>query len=707
MDRFKQLVIKLATRNGAVFITLFAAGLIAYLPSLEGKFLFDDLYLVGQNPFFKSPIFLIEVFRHYLYLDSFSIYYRPVQNISYMFDYWLWFNNPFGYHLSNICYHALAAFLLFLLLKKVLPTLVSAPELGGEIEPEKSIALTAFLVSLVWVVHPIHNAAVAYVAGRADTLACILAIFAWLLYLRAAGSPSSPIKWALWVGAWLFILLGLCAKEIAVIWMGLFAFHLFVFDGVKPLRQKMGALVAIGLALGCYLFLRHLCGHRTPAGGGGAHPFVAPFLLMLRALGDYTGLIFYPANLHMDRVLYSINAFKNTAGWEQAIRYEYLSVLGALTLAAFGFMAWNKRPGQRLRIFSIAWFFIGFLPISNLFPLNAQVAEHWIYMPSMGFLLFLAGCALAMPEKFHLPAAGIALIAVIPFVMRTSARSYEWADSGRFYTQTIMAGGGTARIHLNLALVYSGSGDLVMAEKILRDLVRRFPDYAPARINLGDILRQQGKNKEAGQYLDYDRATADRMAKEYVRTWSARLNLAQMRCVDKQPQEALRILSEAITSFPDIWELRQQQAKILMEQNGADAAIPGVEQFARSKWWHYQSHLMLGRLRALNNEQDAALAALRHAALLDIHAGEPFSVMARMLYAQKKTDEARVAQMEAIRRDPNQPSQYLFLANILEQLNRKPEADAALRKAESLRDDAMQDRKKGVIFPTPLEWKLQ
>ena len=45
------------------------------------------------------------------------------------------------------------------------------------------------------------------------------------------------------------------------------------------------------------------------------------------------------------------------------------------------------------------WFLAGFLPISNLFSLNASVAEHWLYLPSIGFLLFLRGWRLDLPSR--------------------------------------------------------------------------------------------------------------------------------------------------------------------------------------------------------------------------------------------------------------------------------------------------------------------
>src|SRR5678815_1828167 len=100
--------------------TFILAGLVIYAPALHGELIWDDEYLVGQNPFYRSPIFILEAFRHYLFFDSFSTYYRPVQNLSYILDYWLWHGNPFGYHLTNIIIHSFSGFLLYLVLRRLI-----------------------------------------------------------------------------------------------------------------------------------------------------------------------------------------------------------------------------------------------------------------------------------------------------------------------------------------------------------------------------------------------------------------------------------------------------------------------------------------------------------------------------------------------------------------------------------------------------------
>src|SRR5437867_10682238 len=85
-------------RAAVCCLVLALAGMLAYMPSLAGEFLYDDLYLVGANPLFKSPLFITEVFRHHLFLNSpFCAYYRPAQNLSYIIDYAIWNENAFGY----------------------------------------------------------------------------------------------------------------------------------------------------------------------------------------------------------------------------------------------------------------------------------------------------------------------------------------------------------------------------------------------------------------------------------------------------------------------------------------------------------------------------------------------------------------------------------------------------------------------------------
>ena len=137
---------------------LAVSGFAVHFPSLQGQLIWDDLYLARDNPFIKSPLLVLESFRHHLFLDSFSAHYRPVQNISYIFDYLVWNTDPYGFHLSNLFWHGGSGILLYLLLRKLLKGFAAA----------RLDCVVAFFAALIWVIHPVHSAAVDYISGRAD-----------------------------------------------------------------------------------------------------------------------------------------------------------------------------------------------------------------------------------------------------------------------------------------------------------------------------------------------------------------------------------------------------------------------------------------------------------------------------------------------------------------------------------------------------------
>src|ERR1700694_634155 len=248
-------------------VLLAAAGFAAHAPSLQGELVWDDDFLVRTNAFIKSPLLILEAFRHYLFLDAYATHYRPVQNLSYMVDYALWNTNLYGFHLSSILFHIASAVLLYLLLCKLLPPLLVASDQNSVIpkpsKPPTIVPLVSFLVALLWVVHPVHSAAVDYVSGRADSLAFFFACAAWLLFLKGREVRQRSIRYGIFVLAGISGLLGLCSRESACIWVVLFLLYLFGFEKSMLLRRKCLVLCACFLLIGTYGILRHLPATRS------------------------------------------------------------------------------------------------------------------------------------------------------------------------------------------------------------------------------------------------------------------------------------------------------------------------------------------------------------------------------------------------------------------------------------------------------------
>ncbi|MDQ6623008.1 MAG: tetratricopeptide repeat protein [Verrucomicrobiota bacterium] len=655
---------------------LVVVGFIVRMPALQGLPVWDDDYLVTDNPFSKSPLLILEAFRHYLFPDSLSHHYRPVQNISLAFDYFVWNSSSYGYHLTNVLLHLASGLLLFFLLRKLLPRFaVGAPSTSR---------LCAFLIALVWVVHPVHSAAVDYISGRADSLAFVFAAGGWLLYLRGRDRKRLRNRVVFYLVAMLSGLLSLCSREIACIWLALFLLHLCVFESGITRRKKFIALGCCLFLLGSYAALRHLPAPR-PAPPS-TQPWGAPTrsVLMLRALGDYGRLIAWPSTLYMERSVLDSENYVSAKHWRNSVATEYLSILGALVLVALAYGSYRKGRGRSLRIFGALWFAFGYLPISNLIDLNATVAEHWLYLPSVGLLMFLCGCALDLPAWARRAAVACALVAVAGFGVRSYFRSGDWLTPRIFYQRTMAAGGSSMRVALNLGMIYTKSGEYAKAETVFRRVLQITPDYALARTNLAEVLYRQGKHAEAEAMFAASSSAAPEARKDNPRTWIAALNLAHIRHNEQDDAGALVILDRARADYPGVWEIIRFESEIVRKVRGPDEALRLVADFARDNWWHYGATIALGQLLAEKGDVEAAVKQLRFASWLDVHDAEALDLVAAMRMRQNRLEEARVAQARAVARQPDQPSQYRLLSEILFKMGRTAEARLAVAKMVGL-----------------------
>lgn len=653
-------------------------GFAVRMPALQGRLVWDDQYLAHDNPFIKSPLLILEAFRHYLFLDSFSAHYRPVQNISFIFDYVIWNSTAYGFHLTNVLLHIGSGILLYTLLRRLFRAADSNQSNAA------FMSLLAFGVALLWIVHPVHSAAVDYISGRADSLAFLFACGGWLLVLRAREVRPGFRRFFCYGLAATSGLLALCSRETACIWFALFLLHIFFFDKQFSRQAKVISLTCCLCLLGIYASLRQLPEHRPQLNQNVEWSGPTRAVLMLRALGDYGRLMIYPSSLHMERTVLDPNNYRSKESWRHSATSEYLSVLGLAVAAAMFYGCVRKGIGQSTRIFGAVWFLFGYLPISNLIELNATCAEHWLYLPSVGFLIFLAGCVLDLTPRYRRVSLALVCVALIGFSARSVIRSTDWITPEIFYQRTLAAGGMTTRIGVNLAQIYANRGDYAKAESIYRRVLTITSDYPIARTNLAEVLSAEGKKDEAEALLLSANTAAIETRKEYPRTWIAALNLAHFRHQERKDPEALAILERARVDYPHTWEIISLEAEILRVTQGPTAAVQLVENFVHRNWWHYGASLALGRLYFEAAKLQDAEIAFRHASLLDVHDVDALNLIAMMSMRQNHLEEACRVQRRAIARQPDEPRQYVMLSNILEKMGKTAEARSAMGEVSRL-----------------------
>ncbi|MEE4381201.1 MAG: tetratricopeptide repeat protein [Pseudomonadales bacterium] len=100
-----------------------------------------------------------------------------------------------------------------------------------------------------------------------------------------------------------------------------------------------------------------------------------------------------------------------------------------------------------------------------------------------------------------------------------------------------------ADTHVNLAIVHARAGDAAAAERALRSALARDPRSVPALVNLADLLRATGRDREAGERLAQARSLApeDPTVAHARALWFVRQG---------RLEEALPLLAEAAAAAP-------------------------------------------------------------------------------------------------------------------------------------------------------------
>ncbi|KAH8267430.1 hypothetical protein KR018_001931, partial [Drosophila ironensis] len=120
---------------------------------------------------------------------------RPLCVLSFRLNFLAAGLTPFGYHLVNVLLHSLATGLVVLVGRIHLPSRAGVLAAG-----------------LLFAVHPVHSEAVAGLVGRADLLACVCSLLAYLAYQRHMDNR----EWGSLLLTVLLALAGLLCKETAI-----------------------------------------------------------------------------------------------------------------------------------------------------------------------------------------------------------------------------------------------------------------------------------------------------------------------------------------------------------------------------------------------------------------------------------------------------------------------------------------------------------
>jgi 4-amino-4-deoxy-L-arabinose transferase-like glycosyltransferase len=313
----------------------------------------DIIFVRDMKPYYEDLGNLVVSFQRGLFHPTNDMYYRPLFLDFMLLNYQLTGDSLVAFHFVNILLHLGAVFLLYSLLKKL------------NLKP-----LHAFLLALIFAIHPVLSQAVAWIPGRNDTLLAIFT-FSFLIFCIDY-SNKGKIKSLLF--SFLTLLGAFFTKETAVFNAPVAFVLLTVCLNKKWLGNRQLLLYASWLvAFAIWYIVR--------ANATLKYTYTDPaviahdFIHHLPALVQYLGKIFLPFNLSVFPII------RDTVYY-----YGIAAILILILLLYFA-----KRKNLRLAISGIIIFILFLIP-AFLVPnkMNDQSFEHRLYLPMFGMLLVLS-----------------------------------------------------------------------------------------------------------------------------------------------------------------------------------------------------------------------------------------------------------------------------------------------------------------------------
>lgn len=482
------------------YFIFFILGFLLYGQSLFFNFTYlDDQALILDNAPILSDIKNVgKIFADDVFFSQPKFYYRPLLNISLMFDFSVAGTLPVIFHLTNIILHLIAVSLIFLLFCRL-----------------NYRKILAFWLALFFLFQPVLAQAVVWIPGRNDSLLTIFVLAAFLSFLafRQYASLKNYIAY------FFFLLAALLTKENAVFLPFLVIFFSFFIERQKILaRDKWLLILTSAVAMFIWFLMRSF------ALSGSTLTLSTAFSSIYKnspALLVFLGKAIFPFDLVVLPVLA-----------DAKLIYGLIAV-PLIILALF----FSRQKRGAYIIFGLAWFLLFILP-SFIQPNLSEIPdflEHRLYLPLIGLLIILAEIDWFKNLDFKKKIVKIILPIILiifsflivrhslnfkdhlsfweaavkssphsPLAQRNLGVMYYFAGqndlAAKHYRLSLNINPQESMAHNNLGIVYLNEQKYSQAEKEFKKELTLNPNYDKALFNLGDVYYRTKRFKEAADY---------------------------------------------------------------------------------------------------------------------------------------------------------------------------------------------------------------
>lgn len=456
----------------------------AYMNTLQNGFVYDDAIQVLGNPWIKDisnfpHIFLSNV-GAYRTEGWVSNYYRPLMHIIYMINYSIFSFKPWGFHLTNIIFHAGVSILVFIVTNTLISKEIKAFNSRRSIRGATAL-LPAFVAAILFAVHPVHTEVVAWVAGIPELSFSFFLLLAFYLYI-----DEDTIWGKKYIFSVLAYFVAILGKETAItlpILIFAYDFH-FKKERSVAISIQMKRYMPYIIVTAIYFAMRtYALGGFAPKRSESPLSDYVYFINIFPFFASYLGKLVFPLNLNVFHVFHPIQSL-----------LEWKGVVGLFVTSTFITTIFLPKHVGRLGAFGLIWIAVTLLPVLYIPVLSENpFAERYLYMPSVGFV-FLIATALDsfftradQGYRFNVVSIIIGLLLAMNslFLIWTVKRNFVWKDDYTLWSDTVKQSPEGFIPHINMGIACRSKGQIDDAIEHYRAALKLRPDSARAHISLG------------------------------------------------------------------------------------------------------------------------------------------------------------------------------------------------------------------------------
>lgn len=627
---------------------VFAFSLLMFANTLSHDYAWDDSIVIVENTFVKKGISSIPK----LFLKSNSDYkadkygYRPITLTTFAIEQSIFGNNPKAHHFFNVLYFSILCLLLFKVLCKIFSSYTD---------------FLPFIATLLFTAHPIHCEVVANIKSRDEILAFLFALLSLQKVLMFI--DTTKVKYLLYTILLLLLsFLSKESGIVFVIFIPLLLAYKQKDKNFRKLVLPFSAM--IGVFAFCWLMVKlytnSSIGVNESKGAGIfyesgilGNSFFYSDLISEKIANAFLLLLQYFKNFVWPIHLVYFSGYNQLSPASLGDPEVIISMCMHAGLLLLAIVYRKQKPALLL---SVLFYFISISIYLHLVKTLADtMADRFYFVPSIGFILTILFVielfwiknlsSLTIETVFYgkknvVLKYTLVLITLLlsiltyqrnqvwkntetlithdmPYLQNCARANQYYADilqekiSSTFdaqkenemiahYKKSIEISNESYYAYLKLGTYYTKVNRFSEAEKVLNDMLTKFPKQADVYFALGELSYKSSKYKEAIRYLTTSKVLAPEVPITYVY-----LGLAQAK--EKQMNNALNTLRLCEQKFGSSIVILETKSEIYFEngdlQTSTDILLQSIE-LGADRASVYKK--IIGRYQILNKNDEAS-----------------------------------------------------------------------------------------------------